>query len=400
MFSDRIKDVKASEIREILKLAARHDIISFAGGLPAPELFPIKEMEEVSKFVLETMGQEALQYSPTEGYIPLRDHIARRMKSSGIDATRDDILITSGSQQGLDFSGKIFLNPGDVVLCESPSYLGAINAFRAYEGTFREIETDAQGMVMEDLEKALKESKKVKMIYVIPDFQNPSGRTWSLARRKALIELANRYDKPIVEDNPYGDLIFEGERQPSIKSLDTKGLVIFLGTFSKTFCPGLRIGWACASPDILNKYIMVKQSADLQSSSMSQREISVFMDKFDLDNHVEKIKAVYKRRRDLMMDSMKKYFPEEVTWTHPTGGLFTWVVVPEHIDTKKMMEKSLSTIKVAYVPGASFFPNGAVHNTMRVNFSTMSDDLIVEGIKRLGKLLREESDRGFDKKVQ
>ena len=390
LFSDRIKDVKASEIREILKLAARHDIISFAGGLPAPELFPTKEMEVVTQLVLETMGEEALQYCPTEGYNPLRDHIANRMKPSGIEVTRDDILITSGSQQGLDFSGKIFLNPGDVVLCESPSYLGAINAFRAYEGTFREIETDIQGMVMEDLEKALKESKNVKMIYVIPDFQNPSGRTWSLERRKKLIELANKYNKPIVEDNPYGDLIFEGERLPSIKSLDTKGLVIFLGTFSKTFCPGLRIGWVCASPEILNKFIMVKQSADLQCNSMSQREISIFMDKYDLDKHVEKIKAVYRRRRDLMMDSMKKYFPESVTWTHPTGGLFTWVIVPENIDTKKLMEKSLATIKVAYVPGASFFPNGGVTNTMRVNFSTMSDELIVEGIKRLGKLLHEE----------
>lgn len=390
LFSNRIKDVKTSEIREILKLAARHDIISFAGGLPANELFPIKEMEVVTNFVLETMGEEALQYSPTEGYNPLRDHIVNRMKPCGINATRDDILITSGSQQGLDFSGKIFLNPGDVVLCESPSYLGAINAFRAYEGTFREIETDEQGMVMEDLEKALQETEKVKMIYVIPDFQNPSGRTWSLKRRKKLVELANKYNKPIVEDNPYGDLIFEGEKIPSVKSLDTKGLVIFLGTFSKTFCPGLRIGWICASPKIMNKFIMVKQSADLQCNSMSQRELSVFMDKYDLDKHVEKIKAVYRRRRDLMMDSMKKYFPEDVTWTHPTGGLFTWVVVPESIDTQIMLDKSLKTIKVAYVPGASFFPNGGVNNTMRINFSTMADNLIVEGIKRLGTLLKEE----------
>lgn len=390
MFSNRIKDVKASEIREILKLASRNDIISFAGGLPAPELFPVKEMEEVSRFVLETMGKEALQYSPTEGYEPLRDHIADRMRPIGINAGKEEILITSGSQQGLDFSGKIFLNPGDVVLCESPSYLGAINAFKAYEGQFREIETDEYGMVMEDLEKALKETENVKMIYVIPDFQNPSGRTWSLERRKGLIELANKYNKPVLEDNPYGELIFEGERLPSVKSMDTRGLVIFLGTFSKTFCPGLRIGWICASPEILNKYIMVKQSADLQCSSMSQREISVFMDKYNLDNHVDKIKTVYRKKRNLMMDSMKKYFPEEVTWTHPAGGLFTWVVVPEHIDTKELMERTMETTKVAYVPGASFFPKGGVNNTMRVNFSTMPDDLIVEGIKRLGNLLRKE----------
>ncbi|MBI9098154.1 MAG: PLP-dependent aminotransferase family protein [Spirochaetaceae bacterium] len=390
MFSNRIKDVKASEIREILKLTARDDIISFAGGLPAPELFPVKEMMEVSRFVLEKMGREALQYSPTEGYDPLRDHIARRMKLSGVNVPGDAILITSGSQQGLDFSGKIFLNRGDVVLCESPSYLGAINAFRAYECQFREIETDDKGMVMEDLERALRETENVKMIYVIPDFQNPSGRTWSLERRKGLLELANKYNKPIIEDNPYGDLIFEGERIPSVKSLDTKGLVIFLGTFSKTFCPGLRIGWVCASPEILNKYIMVKQSADLQCNSMSQREISVFLDKYDLDKHIERIKVVYKKRRDLMMESLEKYFPQEVSWTYPSGGLFTWVIVPDHIDTKRLLEKSLKTIKVAYVPGASFFPNGGVNNTMRVNFSTMADDKIVEGIKRLGDLLKKE----------
>lgn len=390
MFSERVKNAKASEIREILKLAARHDIISFAGGLPAPELFPLEEMKKICTTILDTMGEEALQYSPTEGYDPLREHISRRMEPMGIHAPKEEILITSGSQQGLDFSGKIFLNPGDIVLCESPSYLGAINAFRAYEGQFREIETDEFGMVMEDLEKALKEIVNVKMIYVIPDFQNPSGRTWSLERRKELIKLAYKYKKPIVEDNPYGDLIFEGERIPSVKSLDTEGLVIFLGTFSKTFCPGLRIGWVCASPSILNKFIMVKQSADLQSNSMSQREISLFMDMYDLDKHVDKIKNVYRRRRDLMMESMKKYFPEGVTWTHPKGGLFTWVTVPEHIDTKKLLVKSLETIKVAYVPGASFFPNGGINNTMRVNYSTMDDDHIIEGIKKLGTLLKEE----------
>ncbi len=389
MFSDRVKDVKASEIREILKLATIEGLISFAGGLPAPELFPIEEMKKVSCKVLNEMGQEALQYSPTEGYDPLREKIADRMKPIGINVSKDEILITSGSQQGLDFSGKIFINPGDVVLCESPSYLGAINAFQAYEAKFREIETDEHGMVMEDLEKALVETKNVKMIYVIPDFQNPSGRTWNLERRQKLIELANKYNIPVVEDNPYGDLVFEGERMPSIKSMDTKGLVIFLGTFSKTFCPGLRIGWVCADPKIINKYIMVKQSADLQSNSMSQRELNMYMEMYNLDKHVEKIKVVYKQRRNLMMESMKKYFPEEVKYTYPRGGLFTWVEVPDFIDTKKLMVKALEK-KVAFVPGASFFPNGGVNNAMRVNYSTMPEDKIVEGIKRLGELLKEE----------
>jgi len=390
MFSKRMEGIKASEIREILKLAARQDIISFAGGLPAPELFPLKEMEEISRSVLEETGEEALQYSPTEGYDPLRNHIARRMGKLGVSTGKEEILITSGSQQGLDFSGKIFLDPGDVVLCESPSYLGAINAFRAYEGTFREIATDDEGMIPEDLERALIEIPNVKMIYVIPDFQNPSGRTWSLERRKALIELAEKYNKPVVEDNPYGDLIYEGDPIPSVKSLDRKGLVIFLGTFSKTFCPGLRIGWVCAAPPMLSKYILVKQGADLQSSTISQREISLFMDRYDLDSHVEKIKETYKRRRDIMMESMERYFPEEATWTHPRGGLFTWVVLPEGIDTKELMERTIEETKVAYVPGASFFPGGAVHNRMRLNFSNMPEDKIVEGIKRLGDLIKRE----------
>ncbi|MCP4136506.1 MAG: PLP-dependent aminotransferase family protein [bacterium] len=389
MFSDRVKDVKASEIREILKLATIEGLISFAGGLPAPELFPIEEMKKVSCKVLDEMGQEALQYSPTEGYDPLREKIADRMKPIGINVSKDEILITSGSQQGLDFSGKIFINPGDVVLCESPSYLGAINAFQSYEAKFKEIETDENGMVMDDLEKALSETKNVKMIYVIPDFQNPSGRTWNLERRHKLIELANKFNIPVVEDNPYGDLVFEGERMPSIKSMDTKGLVIFLGTFSKTFCPGLRIGWVCADPQIINKYIMVKQSADLQSNSMSQRELDTYMEMYNLDKHVEKIKVVYKKRRDLMMESMEKYFPKEVKYTYPRGGLFTWVEVPDFIDTKKLMVKALEK-KVAFVPGASFFPNGGVNNAMRVNYSTMPEDKIVEGIKRLGELLKEE----------
>ena len=389
LFSDRVKDIKASEIREILKLATRDDIISFAGGLPAPELFPVEEMKKVSFRVLDEMGQEALQYSPTEGYDPLREKIAERMKPLGINAVKEDILITSGSQQGLDFSGKVFLNPGDVVLCESPSYLGAINAFKAYECEFVEIATDNNGMIMEDLEEAITAADNVKMIYVIPDFQNPSGRTWNLERREKLIGLANKYDLPVIEDNPYGDLIFEGERMPSIKSMDREGRVIFLGTFSKTFCPGLRIGWVYAGPEILNKYIMVKQGADLQSNSMSQRELNMFMEMYDLDKHIEKIKIVYRKRRDLMMKTMKEYFPKEVKFTHPTGGLFTWVEVPEYIDTKELMEKALER-KVAFVPGASFFPNGGVNNTMRVNYSTMPEDKIVEGIRRLGELLEEE----------
>jgi len=245
-FSKRMENMKASEIREILKLTQQPEIISFAGGLPAPELFPVEHLEIVSQKVIQNLGREALQYSTTEGYNPLREHIAKRMGKMNIKASFEDILITSGSQQGLDFSGKVFLDPDDIVICESPSYLGAINAFKAYECQFREVATDKDGMILEELEKTINDNENVKFIYVIPDFQNPSGKTWSLERRKGLLEIAKKYDLVVVEDNPYGELRYEGNHLPALKSMDDDGRVVFLGTFSKTFAPGLRIGWVCA----------------------------------------------------------------------------------------------------------------------------------------------------------
>ncbi|SHJ93663.1 aminotransferase-like domain-containing protein [Paramaledivibacter caminithermalis] len=387
-YSDRMQGIKASEIRELLKLTVRPEVISFAGGLPAPEVFPVEEMKKVSLKVLEEKGQQALQYSPTEGFPPLREKIAQRMSRVGIEVTANNILITNGSQQGLDFSGKIFLNPDDAVIVESPSYLGAINAFKAYQCKFIEVPTDDNGMLMDELEEALKNNKNAKMIYVIPDFQNPSGRTWSLERRKKLVELANKYDLPIIEDNPYGELRFEGERIPAIKSMDTEGRVVFLGTFSKTFSPGLRIGWVCASDEILNKYILVKQGADLQSNSMSQRELDAFLEIYDLDEHIEKIKKLYRGRRNLMFNTMKEFFPPEVKHTYPEGGLFTWVVLPKHINARELLKKALER-NVAFVPGGAFFPNGGNENTMRINYSNMPEERIVEGIKILGEVIKE-----------
>ncbi|MCX7883853.1 MAG: PLP-dependent aminotransferase family protein [Caloramator sp.] len=384
----RMNNLKASEIRELLKLAEMPEIISFAGGMPAPELFPIKEMELVTKKVLEDQGRLALQYGPTEGYRPLRKIIAeQRMKKSGVNVDESSILITSGSQQGLDFSGRVFLDKDDVVICESPSYLGAINAFKAYEPKFVEIPMDDNGMIMEELEKALSQNPNAKFIYTIPDFQNPTGKTLSVDRRKRMVELAEKYNVPIIEDNPYGELIYEGEVLPSIKSFDKKGIVIYLGTFSKTFCPGLRIGWVCADKEILSKYIIVKQGADLQTNSMSQREAAIFMENYDLNQHIDKIKQVYKKRRDLMLETMEQEFPKNCTFTHPKGGLFTWVTIPEGLDAAKILEMCLKE-NVAFVPGGSFFPNGGHKNHFRLNFSNMSEDKIVEGIKRLAKVLR------------
>jgi DNA-binding transcriptional MocR family regulator len=386
-FAARMENIKGSAIRELLKLTEDPSIISFAGGLPAPELFPVKELEEVTTRVLREEGRAALQYSTTEGYLPLREKIVQRMKKLKVECQANDILITSGSQQGLEFSGRIFINEGDVVICESPSYLGALNAFKAYLPKFVEITMDDEGMIMEELEKALEQNPGAKFIYTIPDFQNPSGRTMSLERRKKLLELAYKYNIPVVEDNPYGELRFEGEMLPAIKSFDTRGLVIHLGTFSKTFCPGLRIGWVVASPEILTKYILVKQGADLQCSTIAQREVNKFLEMYDLDEHVKKIIEVYRKRRDLMLETMEKEFPKEVTFTKPEGGLFTWVTFPEHMDAAEVMKRSLEE-KVAFVPGQSFFPNGQYKNHGRFNYSNMPEDKIVEGVKRLGKVLK------------
>lgn len=387
-FAERTSHLKASEIRELLKLTEMPDIISFAGGLPAPELFPIKKFEQISARVLEEDGEAALQYSTTEGYKPLRKIIAdERMAPAGVNVNENDIMITAGSQQGIEFSAKIFIDKGDFIICESPSYLGALNAFQAYEPRFIEIPMDDDGMIIDELENALKAHPEAKMIYTIPDFQNPTGKTMSVERRKRLAEISGKYEIPVIEDNPYGELIYEGNRHPSIKSFDKNGYVVYLGTFSKTFCPGLRLGWVCADPEILQKYIIVKQGADLQCSTISQREAALFMQTWKLDEHITEIKKVYKIRRDLMVDSIKKYFPEDIKYTYPLGGLFTWVELHEDIDAAELLKEALEK-KVAFVPGGSFFPNGGRTNYFRLNYSNMSEEKIVEGIKRLGEVIK------------
>ena len=312
-FASRMDNLKASAIRELLALTAKPEIISFAGGLPAPELFPVEQMAEAAQAVMKENGQAALQYSSTEGYLPLRQQIVDRMAAkNNIHTSVDNIIVTSGSQQGLDFSGRIFLDKDDVVLIESPSYLGALNAFKANEPRFIEVPTDEGGMIMEELEKILEKEDRVKMIYVIPDFQNPSSRTWSLERRQKFMEIINKYEIPVIEDNPYGELRFEGEAQPALKSLDTKGLVVFLGTFSKILAPGYRLGWICAEGEILDKYNFIAQAASLQASTIGQMETSKFIEMFDLDAHVAKIIDVYGKRRDLMYNTMS------VSYTHLT----------------------------------------------------------------------------------
>lgn len=387
-FAERMNDVKASDIRELLALVNKPEIISFAGGLPAPELFPVDKIQAATDAVLQENGRAALQYGPTDGILRLREQICERIYAkNAIKADPSDIIITAGSQQGLDFVARLFVNPGDAVLMESPSYLGAINAFKLSQPVFGEVPTDDGGMIMEELDKMLASTPNVKMIYVIPDFQNPSGRTWSLERRQKFMEIVNRYEVMVIEDNPYGELRYKGEYLPSLKSMDTKGLVIYLGTFSKILAPGYRLAWICASNAVIEKINLIAQAAVLQSSTTSMMVVSKFIDMFDLDEHVETVRAVYEHRCNVMMDAMAKYFPKEVKYTIPDGGLFTWAELPDYIDTKVMATDALAQ-NVAYVPGIGFFPNGNNHHCMRLNYSCMPDERIEEGIRRLAGVIQ------------
>ena len=388
-FAKRMSYIKASEIREILKVTEQEDVISFAGGLPAPELFPIEEINEINQIVLKEAGTKALQYTTTEGYAPLREWIANRMNERlGTTFDKDNILVTHGSQQGLDLSGKVFLDDGDIVLCESPTYLAAISAFKSYGCSFIEIPTDENGMNMEALEEILSSTENVKLIYVIPTFQNPTGKTWNLERRKKLAELSAKYDVAVVEDNPYGELRFEGESLPSIKSFDTAGNILCTGSFSKIFCPGFRIGWIAGDKDIIRKYVLVKQGTDLQCNTIAQMTIAEYLKRYDIDKHIGKIVEVYKKRRDIAIKCMERYFPDNIKFTHPEGGLFTWIELPEGISAREILSKCLER-KIAFVPGGSFFPNGNRENTFRINYSNMPEDRIEKGLKIVGEVIKE-----------
>ncbi len=386
----RMTGLRASAIREILKLTQRPEVISFAGGLPAIETFPASEIAEVTTEVLAENGALALQYSPTEGFPPLREAISGRMNTVfGTGVSADEILITSGSQQGLDLLGKVFLDEGDVVLCESPTYLGAINALKAYQPEFVEIATDDHGMVIADLERRLTELDRVKLIYIVPDFQNPSGRSWTLERRQQFMELVQRFGVPVAEDSPYAEVRFEGEIVPPMKALPGNQWVVYLGTFSKVFCPGMRIGWLCAVEEIYRRLVHAKQGADLHTSTLGQMQLSAYLEKFDIGRNIQRIIGLYRDRRDTMLGSMQEHFPSGVTWTRPEGGMFVWVTLPEHLDARNLLVKCLER-DVAFVPGGPFFPNGGNENTLRMNFSSASPERIEEGVKRMAAVLRAE----------
>jgi 2-aminoadipate transaminase len=311
------------------------------------------------------------------------------MKMAGIDSSLENVLITSGSQQAIDLTGRLFINEGDTIICESPTYLAAINVFKSYKAQFIEVAMDDDGMLMEELEKRLQEHPNAKFIYTIPDFQNPTGRTLKLGRRKRMIELANQYDVLIVEDNPYGAVRFAGKELPPVKHFDTEGRVIYLSTFSKIFTPGLRLGWICADPFFIDKYVAFKQTADLHTDSFAQRITAKYMELYDIEEHIHKIKAVYKERCTAMLSCIEEFFPNSISYSKPEGGLFIWVELPEGIDSAHIFTECLKN-NVACVPGASFFPNGTQTNTLRLNYSNMPKEKIIEGMKRMGEVLHRE----------
>jgi DNA-binding transcriptional MocR family regulator len=304
----------------------------------------------------------------------------------GISRSDDEVLVVTGSQQALDLTGKVFLDEGDAVLCESPTYLGAINAFRTYQPRFVEVTTDDDGMVPEDLERRLASTDNAKLIYVVPDFQNPSGRRWSLERRRRLYELALRSGVPVVEDAPYSELSFEGEPLPPVASLDEAGLVIFLGTFSKILSPGMRLGWVTAESSLVRRYVLAKQGADLHTSSLIQLLAARFVLEYDLDAHIETIRDLYRERRDAMLEAIDRYLPTDVRCTRPAGGLFLWLELPEGLSARDLLVDCLEE-EVAFVPGGAFFANGGHDNTLRLNFSAMPKERIEEGIRRLGRVI-------------
>ena len=388
-FADRMKLMNSSVVRETLKLTAKPDIISFAGGMPAPEVFPVEAMRAAMDKVMTTKGRIAMQYGPTDGYRPLREKIAARHRAAGINCTAENILMINGSQQGLDLAGKLFLDPGDLVVCENPTYTAALSTFRSYECGFLPIDTDDDGMILEDLERKLAANPRAKLIYVIPTFQNPTGRTWSLERRKGLLALAEQYHLPILEDNPYGELRFEGTDIPTLRSMDTHGNVVYMGSFSKILSPGIRLGWLVAAPEMLGMFETAKQGSDLQASTYIQMMVDTYLADNDLDTDIRALNALYRSRRDLMLSVMEETFPKGSRWTHPNGGLFLWVTLPEGVDTAAIMPQAVER-KVAYIPGQTFFADGDVTNTLRLNFSNANEAHIAEGICRLGRVLREQ----------
>src|SRR6056297_87506 len=393
VFSTSAQNMKRSAIREILKLTQKPDVISFGGGLPSADSFPVEELKEIVNEILDNDGPGALQYSATEGIPELKEILTDRYQKEGLDITSDNLGIITSSQQGLYLLGKIFLDPGDKVICGLPSYLGGISAFSTFGADLKGIKFDEGGMREDFLEEKLQELKEngenPKFIYIIPDFQNPAGITMPEKRRKAIIEIARKYDVMIVEDSPYREIRFEGEPQKTLYELDNTGQVITLGTFSKTFAPGFRLGFVIAHPEIIDKMVIAKQSIDLCTPTFTQKIAAKYISKGLFDKNLKNTIAQYKSKRDNMLKAFKEYMPKGVTWTEPEGGLFLFLQLPEHMDAQKLFYKAIEK-NVAFVMGSVFHCDDSGKNTMRINFSFMSEEKTTEGIKRLAQAIKEE----------
>lgn len=389
-FAGRMDRVTPNAIGELLALGADPSIISFGGGYPDPTLFPASELETAFAEVIRAPGGLSMQYAPSDGLPRLREQVAALMAADGTPCRAEDVLILQGSQQGLGFAATMLVDPGDVIVTEDPTFLGARIAFDPAEPAYAAVPMDAEGMRMDALEEVLATTPRVRMIYVIPEFQNPTGVTLSLARRKRLIELANRHDLVVLEDTPYRQIRFAGETLPTLKSLDTEGRVILLGSFSKVLVPGLRLGWAVAAPALLGRMKLLKVAADTQTSTLNMAAASLYLERYDLSAHVATLRTAYRRKKEVMLDAIRRHFPQDVTVTDPEGGLFTWATFAEEFDaTAFMRDVALPRARVAYVPGGTFFPVAERANHARFNYSAQSDERIVAGIAALGAALKD-----------
>ena len=389
-YARRMARVQPSAIRELLRLGADPQVISFGGGYPDPALFPVAELQEVYARLLVPERAVALQYTASNGLPHLRAQVAERLTRDGMTCTADDVLIIQGGQQGLDLAAKMVVNAGDVIVTENPTFLGALIAFAPTEPAYAPVRTDAHGMDTDHLEEVLAAHPNATLLYTVPDFQNPTGVTLSLERRQRLIELANAYGLLVVEDTPYRALRYAGSPLPTLKSLDTEGRVLHLGSFSKILAPGMRLGWAMASPEILERLALLKLAADTQNSTLNMTATSDYLTRYDIDAHITRAVPVYRHKRDLMLATMAETFPGDVQFTQPDGGLFVWLTLPDGFDAGTFMaETLLPEAKVAYVPGATFFPVDQEPNHARLSFSGVPDDRLVRGITELGRLLHE-----------
>ncbi len=389
-FSDRMSTMRGSAIREIFKFAADPEVISLAGGNPAPELFPNEELAGIAAELLKNQPVLSLQYGVTEGYTPLREAVKARIKRvEHIDHPDDDVIIVSGGQQGIELSTKALVNEGDTVIVEEPSFIGALNAFRSYNAHLAGVKMDGDGMNIASLEKAVAENKNAKLIYTIPTFQNPMGTTMSLEKRKAVYEIARKNNLIIIEDNPYGDLTFDGTKTPTIKSMDVDGRVIYCGSFSKILAPGLRIGFVCTNKAIVQKIVVGKQISDVHTAMLPQLLAYEYMTRFDLDAAIVKMRANYAHKCRTMLDAIARDFPADVACTRPNGGLFIWCDLGHGVDTQALAATCAAN-KVVYVPGSTFMVDmDKPSSALRLNYSTMSDERIGEGIRRLGAIFSE-----------